>query len=94
MNKVITVLLLSLVFCFAAGAQTTAPVATTSVPATMAEKPKRQIFRANKAQITQVQTMLKEKSMYSGEAAGKLDDATRASIKTFQTATVSKKPGR
>ncbi len=93
MNKVITVLLLSLVFCFAAPAQTTAPAPTTSVSTTVAEKPKRQIFRANKAQITQVQKMLKEKSMYSGEAAGKLDDATRASIKTFQNGNGLKETG-
>ena len=62
--------------------------ATTAAPAASAAadtaKPKRQIFRANKDQITQVQKMLKEKGMYSGEAIGKLDSATRQSIKTFQ----------
>lgn len=44
------------------------------------------VFRANKEQIMQVQKMLKEKSMYAGEETGKLDDATRESIKKWQTA--------
>jgi peptidoglycan hydrolase-like protein with peptidoglycan-binding domain len=49
------------------------------------EKPKKApIFRANKDQITQVQTKLKAASLYSGEATGKLDKDTRASIKTWQ----------
>jgi len=91
MNKVITILLLTLVFSFAVNAQTVARA--TTVPATTAEKPKRQIFRANKGQITQVQTMLKGKSMYGGEASGKLDDATRASIKTFQNGNGLKETG-
>ena len=49
-------------------------------------KPKRVIFRATKDQITDAQTMLKAKGMYTGEATGKLDDATRESLKKFQTA--------
>ncbi|HEX8397820.1 MAG TPA: peptidoglycan-binding domain-containing protein [Pyrinomonadaceae bacterium] len=42
------------------------------------------VFRASKDQITQAQTMLKEKNLYSGETTGKLDDPTRAAIKKFQ----------
>jgi peptidoglycan hydrolase-like protein with peptidoglycan-binding domain len=42
------------------------------------------IFRATKDQILAVQRMLKGKGMYSGEAIGKLDPATRDSITTFQ----------
>lgn len=49
------------------------------------EKPKKApIFRANKDQITQVQTKLKDASLYNGEATGKLDKDTRAAIKTWQ----------
>ncbi len=44
------------------------------------------VFRANKDQITQAQKMLKDKGMYSGEANGKLDDATRDGLKKFQDA--------
>ncbi len=42
------------------------------------------VFRATKDQILAVQTMLKTKGMYSGEATGKLDPPTRESITTFQ----------
>jgi len=45
-------------------------------------KPK--IFRATVDQIKAAQKMLKEKSMYSGEESGKLDDATRDGLKKFQ----------
>ncbi len=49
-------------------------------------KPKRIIFRASKDQIMQAQKMMKEKSLYAGEEVGKLDDATRESLKKYQTA--------
>lgn len=42
------------------------------------------VFRANKDQVTAAQTKLKSKGLYSGDASGKLDAETRASIKSFQ----------
>lgn len=48
----------------------------------LAKKPA--IFRPTKDQIEQVQTMLKEKKLYSGEASGKYNDETRMGIKSFQ----------
>ncbi|MDQ3087490.1 MAG: peptidoglycan-binding protein [Acidobacteriota bacterium] len=50
------------------------------------DKPKKVIFRASKEQIMQAQKILKENGMYSGEETGKLDDATRASLKKYQEA--------
>lgn len=44
------------------------------------------VFRANKEQITEVQTKLKTAKMYDGEASGKLDDPTREAIKKWQGA--------
>lgn len=44
------------------------------------------VFRATKDQISQAQKMLKSKGLYNGEETGKLDDATRDSIKKFQEA--------
>jgi peptidoglycan hydrolase-like protein with peptidoglycan-binding domain len=44
------------------------------------------VFRANKDQIVAAQTMLRTKGLYAGDANGKLDPATRASIKSFQKA--------
>jgi len=49
-------------------------------------KPKRTIFRANKEQIMEAQKMLKTNNLYTGEATGKLDDATRDGLKKYQTA--------
>lgn len=57
----------------------------TSTPAAATtEKPKKQIFRASKEQITEVQKMLKEKGLYAGEATGKMEDSFRAAIKSYQ----------
>lgn len=49
-------------------------------------KSKRTIFRANKEQIMEAQKMLTTNKLYAGEANGKLDDATRDSLKKYQTA--------
>jgi peptidoglycan hydrolase-like protein with peptidoglycan-binding domain len=42
------------------------------------------VFRATKEQIKEVQAKLKAGKMYAGEESGKLDDATRSSIKQWQ----------
>lgn len=44
------------------------------------------VFRATKDQINQAQSLLKDRGFYSGEATGKLDDATRAGLKKYQAA--------
>jgi peptidoglycan hydrolase-like protein with peptidoglycan-binding domain len=44
------------------------------------------IFRATSDQIKSAQKVLKDKSMYSGEQSGKLDDATRDGLKKYQDA--------
>lgn len=44
------------------------------------------IFRATSDQIKAAQKVLKDKSMYSGEQSGKLDDATRDGLKKYQDA--------
>jgi peptidoglycan hydrolase-like protein with peptidoglycan-binding domain len=44
------------------------------------------VFRASKEQIMSAQKMMKEKTMYSGEENGKLDDATRDALKKYQEA--------
>lgn len=55
-------------------------------PASMEPKKRGPVFRANKDQITEVQTKLKTGGMYVGETTGKLDDPTREAIKKWQTA--------
>ena len=44
------------------------------------------VFRATKEQIKQAQALLKGRGYYAGEESGKLDPATRAALKTYQTA--------
>jgi len=44
------------------------------------------IFRATADQVKAAQKALKDKSMYSGEQSGKLDDATRDGLKKYQDA--------
>ena len=80
MKRIILLTLAVLLFGLNSFAQPSQPTPAAS----RAPSQKKQIFRASKDQITQVQTMLKEKKLYAGEASGKLDDPTRASIKSYQ----------
>lgn len=84
MKKVIFLLLISLCVCTAAMGQASSAEPSANPAATTAEKPKRQIFRATKDQIKEVQTMLKAKGTYSGDVTGKMDDGFRTAIKGFQ----------
>ncbi|HKP70198.1 MAG TPA: peptidoglycan-binding domain-containing protein, partial [Pyrinomonadaceae bacterium] len=45
---------------------------------------KKAAFRANKNQVIAAQNHLKSKGIYSGDASGKLDPATRTAVKAFQ----------
>ena len=47
-------------------------------------KPKTVIFRATVDQIKAAQKMLKEKTLYTGDETGKLNDDTRAALKKYQ----------
>lgn len=64
--------------------------ATGSAPAQAAQngnaKKRGPIFRANKEQIKQAQTILKQRGFYAGEQTGKLSDETRAGLKKYQEA--------
>ena len=44
------------------------------------------VFRATADQIKQAQAILKQRTFYSGEQTGKLDDDTRAGLKKYQQA--------
>jgi peptidoglycan hydrolase-like protein with peptidoglycan-binding domain len=85
MRRIITALVAALL-CLSAvarGAQNTnAPAAGGAA----ASKKRAPIFRATKEQIKQAQALLKGRSLYDGEASGKLDDGTRAALRKFQEA--------
>ena len=87
--KKILVVLLSVVFaCTVALAQNanSSTTAATNANTNTNAKPRKPIFRANKDQIKQAQAILKQRSFYSGEETGKLDDDTRAGLRKFQEA--------
>jgi peptidoglycan hydrolase-like protein with peptidoglycan-binding domain len=86
MKNLLFTLLVTLAFTISVNAQTT-PTTTSTPKTTVEEKPKKQIFRANKEQIMQAQKMLKVTE------TGKLDDETRAAIKTYQPANGLKATG-
>ena len=84
-RKILVITSVALFFTTAICAQassTTAPTATSGSTATA--KKNAPIFRPNKDQIKQVQTILKDKKLYDGEATGTYDDPTRTGIKSFQ----------
>ncbi|HEX3102603.1 MAG TPA: peptidoglycan-binding domain-containing protein, partial [Pyrinomonadaceae bacterium] len=65
--------------CAQGGSTTAAPAPSTG---DTAKKPA--VFRPTKDQIKQVQTSLKDKKLYTGEASGTYNDDTRTGIKSFQ----------
>lgn len=78
MKRILLFLTVFLLFAVSNNAQTDATGKTTGAQTT-AEKPKKQIFRANKEQVSQAQKMLKVKE------SGKIDDETRAAAKKYQS---------
>lgn len=92
--KSVGLLLLTLSLSFTALSQDTAssnntagenPAKTTEA-AKPAKKKRGPVFRATKGQVKQAQAILKERTLYSGEETGKLDDATRISLQKYQLA--------
>jgi Putative peptidoglycan binding domain len=91
--KSVGFLLLTLSLSFTALCQNTATTtnsitsSTTNGSSTTAAKKKRgPVFRATKDQVKQAQAILKERTLYSGEQSGKLDDTTRISLQKYQLA--------
>ena len=94
MKKLLCAFLMSLAICFAAQAQNDASNSgKMTAGADSQDNGKKQIFRANKEQITQAQKMLKEKGTYAGAEDGKFNDDFRAAIKEFQGANGLTKTG-
>ncbi len=83
LRKLLLIISASLIFAAAVVAQGTAPSSSTA-PASNSTAKKPAVFHPTKDQIKQVQTMLKDKKLYAGEANGTYNDPTRTGIKSFQ----------
>jgi peptidoglycan hydrolase-like protein with peptidoglycan-binding domain len=88
MRKLILSTLALALFTAGAHAQNTNTASTTKQANTNARPARKHtpVFRANKEQIKQAQTTLKQRAFYAGDATGKLDDATREGLKKYQQA--------
>lgn len=89
MKKIALVMLITLSMSIWVSAQnsnsnSTAKAVSNNANSNTAKRPP--VFRATKDQITQAQTRLKQKGLYTGDATGKLDDSTRDAIRKFQEA--------
>jgi len=73
-----------LLFSTGFGQSTSASTTSSASSSASTTSKKAPVFRPTKDQISQVQKILKDKKLYTGEATGKYDDATRTSIKSFQ----------
>ena len=82
MKHIFHILFVCLFFAAAVCAQNPSPAPRTTASASNAKRGP--IFRATKAQIVTAQNMLRSKRLYSGDANGKLDEPTRAAIKSYQ----------
>lgn len=90
--KKIFLFVFTLVLCsLSINAQNAAPTATSAT--TAESKAKKPTFRANKAQITEAQNMLKQKGVYSGEASGKMSAEFRTAVKSYQKENSLKQTG-
>lgn len=66
-------------------AQKAIPISANSYPKPEGSARKRgPVFRATKEQIADAQRLLKSKGLYKGSESGKLDDATREAIRSYQ----------
>lgn len=91
MKRFVYVFVALTILTLGVAAQTKETVPATATSAGTKSRPP--IFRPTKDQITQVQTKLRAVNLYSGESTGKLDKATRASIKEWQGGNGLKKTG-
>ena len=83
MKRVVFIILLAGVLSLSAYSQPEKQATATGTAPEVA-KVKKPTFRSTKEQITEAQTMLKTKSLYSGEATGKTNPDWKTAVKTYQ----------
>ena len=88
MKRILT-LSLTLIFVFSTAVVAQTPDSSTSngkARSSDSERKRGPVFRANKDQVNQAQSILKSRGFYTGETTGKLDTATRSGLKEYQKA--------
>jgi len=83
-KRTLFVVLLSTLCAAFVSAQGTSMASSGSDKSSDNKSSKGPVFRPTKDQIKQVQTMLKDKKLYTGDATGSYNDDTRSGIKSFQ----------
>ena len=83
MKKLLT---LTVVFLCLLTAGVQAQNSTSTSTKTTKQTKRGPVFKANKDQINQAQSLLKSRGFYAGEQIGKLDDATREGLRKYQSA--------
>ena len=84
--KKLTAVALSLLFMSFTGLAQKPTSSTIGQGSSVSAKKRGPVFRATKEQINQAQSILKDRGFYTGDQTGKLDDATRAGLRRYQTA--------
>src|SRR6478735_2576012 len=84
MKKITMRAAISLLFTASVLAQGTSTGASTATTKSSTSSHRGPVFRPTKDQITQVQKMLIDKKLYSGQANGSYNNETRTGIKSFQ----------
>lgn len=84
--KKLTAVALSLLFMSFIGLAQKPTSSTIGQGSSVSAKKRGPVFRATKGQINQAQSILKDRGFYAGDQTGKLDDATRAGLRRYQTA--------
>ena len=83
-KNLLLLIAVSLLFAASALAQGTSTTASTTTAKSTTASKRGPVFRPTKDQITQVQKMLIEKKLYTGQATGSYNAETRTGIKRFQ----------
>jgi len=84
MKKIFLLVSLSLLFTASVLGQGTSTTASTTSTKSSTTAKRGPVFRPTKVQITQIQKMLIDKKLYSGQATGSYNNETRTGIKSFQ----------
>lgn len=83
-RKIFLLISVSLLCVVGVFSQATSTSTTATTDASSTDKPKKPAFRSTKDQVTEAQTMLKAKKMFSGEVTGVSSSEWKTAVKSYQ----------